>query len=172
MTYHLDQSIEILKRTPDTLNQMLRGLSDKWIYQNEGTGTWSPFDVVGHLIHGEKTDWIPRMMKILHDNNKEFVPFDRFAQYEISRGKSLNQLLDEFSLLRIGNIRELENQNISEDDLMKTGRHPNFGEVSLAQLLSCWTVHDLNHISQISRVMAKQYKEAVGPWVEFLKILH
>ena len=172
MNFRLDKSIEILERTPDVLRLMLDGISAEWTNNNEGEETWSAYDVVGHLIHGEKTDWMPRAELILSDNiNKNFIPFNRFAQLEESKGKTLQQLLDEFKLLREQNIAKLRSIKITEEDLQKKGIHPAFAEVTLSQLLATWVVHDLNHIAQISRVMAKQYKEAVGPWVEYLKIL-
>lgn len=172
MKFELAKSIEILERTPVVLETMLKGLSGEWIMQNEGPDTWSPFDIIGHLIHGEKTDWIPRMEIILSDKaNKQFEPFDRFAQFQSSKGKSIGQLLDEFASLRSANIKKLKSKNLSESDLLKTGIHPAFGEVTLGQLLSTWVVHDLNHIAQVSRVMAKQYKDEVGPWIEYLRVL-
>ena len=172
MEFKLEQAIEVLERTPATLNSLLRDLSEQWLVQNEGPDTWSPYDVIGHLIHGELTDWIPRADIILSDNsNKAFTPFNRFAQAHESSGKSLQQLLDEFKFLRKKNIEHLKSKKITTAALELKGIHPAFGEVTLAQLLSTWVVHDLNHIAQISRVMAKQYKEAVGPWTEYLRIL-
>ena len=172
MSFDLDRSIEILVRTPEVLNAMLNNISSKWTSVNEGGESWSAYDVIGHLIHGEKTDWIPRMEIILSNmEQKTFEPFDRFAQFEDSKGKSLTQLLDEFKSLREKNIETLRSKNITEKDLGRKGIHPAFGEVTLGQLLSTWVVHDLNHLAQISRVMAKQYKEEVGPWVEYLRIL-
>ena len=172
MSFDLDRSIEILVRTPEVLNAMLNNISSKWTSVNEGGESWSAYDVIGHLIHGEKTDWIPRMEIILSNmEQKTFEPFDRFAQFEDSKGKSLTQLLDEFKSLRKKNIETLRSKNITEKDLGRKGIHPAFGEVTLGQLLSTWVVHDLNHLAQISRVMAKQYKEEVGPWVEYLRIL-
>ncbi|WP_421898621.1 DinB family protein [Marinoscillum sp.] len=170
--FDLEKAIEILERTPRTLEQLLDGLSSQWIMTNEGPGTWSPYDVVGHLIHGEKTDWIPRMLIILSEKEpKTFTPFDRFAQEKNSHGKTINELLTAFKNLRLHNLNTLKVQNISSEDLKKTGIHPDFGLVTLAQLLATWTVHDLNHLSQISRVMARQYSSEVGPWVQYLKIL-
>ncbi|HLF63827.1 MAG TPA: DinB family protein [Saprospiraceae bacterium] len=172
MNFDLNKSIQILERTPSVLESMLDGLSDPWTMQNEGPETWSPFDVVGHFIHGEKTDWMPRLQIILSDQmDKQFVAFDRFAQYENSKGKTLQQLLREFRSLREENLRRLKAIPSLEDRLSDTGIHPEFGEVTLAQLLSTWVVHDLNHIAQIARVMAKQYKEEVGPWIDYLGIL-
>lgn len=172
MNFELERSLEILERTPAVLQQLLGGLSDEWTHQNEGSDTWTPYDVIGHLIHGEKTDWIPRMQIILSDNaDKNFEPFDRFAQLKDSNGRSLQDLLDEFKLIREKNIDILRKQNISNEDLLKTGIHPAFNSVTLGQLLATWTVHDLNHIAQIVRIMSYQYKYAVGPWKEYLKIL-
>lgn len=172
MEFNLDHAIPVLSQTPRTVRSMLGELPLEWIEKNEGPETWSPYDIVGHLIHGEKTDWIPRMEIILSDgSNKKFEPFDRFAQFRDSRGKTLHQLLDEFESLRKENIAKLRAKNLKVADFSKTGMHPAFGEVSLAQLLSTWVAHDLNHIAQIARVMAKQYQAEVGPWVEYLRIL-
>jgi len=170
--FSISKSIEILERTPIVLKQLLEGLSPGWISCNEGAETWSPYDVIGHLIHGEKTDWIPRAEQILAaGTNKTFKAFDRFAQFEDSKGKSLAELLDEFTEIRRSNINTLRLFNIAETDLAKTGIHPAFGVVTLRQLLSTWVVHDLDHLSQITRVMAKQYADEVGPWTAYLKIL-
>ena len=172
MKFTLSKSIEILERTPDVLIAMLYSLSTNWTSRNEGGETWSVFDIVGHLIEGEKTDWIPRMEIILSDKpDKTFEPFDRFAQFEASKGKSLTQLLDEFKRLRNRNIEHLRSKNLTNENNEEKGIHPAFGEITLSQLLSTWTVHDLSHIAQIARVMAKQYKAEVGPWVEYLRIL-
>lgn len=172
MNFNLKQSLEILERTPVVLEYLLRGISDDWAMNDEGEETFSPYDVIGHLIHGEKTDWIARMEIILSDKKeKTFTPYDRFAQFEESEGISLNDLLTEFKIARDRNIRILLSKDLTDDDLDRTGIHPKFGEVTLRQLLSTWTVHDLTHLAQISRVMAKQYKEEVGPWLEYLPLL-
>ena len=172
MNFSLSKSIEILERTPDVLITMLQNISPDWTSNNEGGETWSAYDIIGHLIHGEKTDWIPRMEIILSDKqDKKFELFDRFAQFEESKGKSLTQLLDEFKSLRQKNIEFLRSKKLTDKDLDVIGIHPAFGEITLSQLLSTWTVHDLNHIAQISRVMAKHFKPDVGPWVEYLRIL-
>ena len=163
MEYAIDKALPILEKTPALLKLWLQGLSDEWIVNNEGGDTWSVYDVVGHLIHGERTDWMARIRKTLSDTDKEFVPFDRFAQFD--------QLLDEFATIRKQNLEEFRSLNISEQVLSKTGIHPSFGTVTLRQLLSTWVAHDLSHIAQIARVMAKQYKEEVGPWVEYLSIM-
>lgn len=172
MNFNLAKSIEILEGTPNVLIAMLQNISPDWTANNEGGETWSVFDIIGHLIHGEKTDWISRMDIILSEKpDKTFEPFDRFAQFEESKGKSLMHLLDEFKILRIKNIEYLYSKKLTSKNLEEKGIHPAFGEVTLSQLLSAWTVHDLNHIAQISRVMAKQYKEEVGPWIGYLRIL-
>ncbi len=172
MNFSLSKSIEILERTPNVLTALLQNLSDDWTSSNEGGETWNAYDIIGHLIHGEKTDWIPRMEIILSNKqDKTFEAFDRFAQFENSKGKSLTQLLDEFKHLRHQNMELLYAKKLTENDLEATGIHPAFGEVTLSQLLSAWTVHDLNHIAQIARVLAKHYKTDVGPWVQYLKIL-
>jgi hypothetical protein len=172
MKYSLERSYEILERTPTVLKTLLTGLSDEWIMNNEGPETFSPYDVVGHLIHGEKTDWRERATMILeHGVSKTFVPYDRFAQYEESKGKDLLQLLNEFETLRMTNMEWFRSLNLSETDLDKKGIHPVLGQVTLRQLLSTWVIHDLTHISQVTRVMAKQYKEEMGPWLEFFRIM-
>ena len=172
MNFNLEKSIEILERTPDVLISMLHGLSDDWTSANEGEETWSAYDIVGHLIHGEKADWIPRAEVVLSGKSeRRFEPFNRYAQFEESRGKSLHELLEEFKRLRKKNLEQLRSKKITSKDLKETGIHPAFGDVTLSQLLSTWVVHDLNHIAQISRVMAIHYKEDVGPWVEYLRIL-
>jgi len=173
MKYTVQQAIEILDRTPTVCKALLAGLSDDWVMNNEGPDTFSPYDVMGHLIHGEKTDWAARAKMILEfGNTKTFVPWDRFAQYEESNGKSLQQLLDEFVLVREENMRWFKSLQLTESNLAKTGMHPSLGEVTLQNLLSTWVVHDLTHIAQITRVMAKQYKENMGPWPKFFRILN
>jgi DinB superfamily len=172
MDFSINKSIEILERTPSVLKQLTNNLSADWITNNEGGETWSVFDVIGHLVHGDKTDWMTRIEIILSKGTeKAFKSFDRFAQLEESKGKSLEQLLNEFKNIRESNLQKLRGFNLRENDYVKTGVHPKFGIVTLSQLISTWTVHDLDHISQISRVMAKQYKEQTGPWIEYLKIL-
>ncbi len=173
MEFNLPESIKILSRTPNVIEVMLAGLSDEWIFNNEGGESWNAFDIVGHYIHGEQTDWIPRMQVILSDKtDKMFVPFDRFAQFNNSKGKTLNELLDEFKRLRKENLHILQSANLTEADLEKTGIHPHFGSVTLKQLLATWVAHDLSHIHQLCRVLAKQYSEAVGPWKEYLGVLN
>jgi DinB superfamily len=172
MKYNLERSCEILERTPAVLKALLTGIGDEWIYSNEGVETFSPYDVVGHLIHGEKTDWRDRATMILeHGVSKTFVPYDRFAQYEASKGKTLQQLLSEFEEVRIKNLEWFRSLHLSGTDLDKKGIHPSLGEVTLRQLLTTWVIHDLTHIAQITRVMAKQYKDEMGPWLEFFRIM-
>ena len=163
MEFELHQARQILSRTPATLNSLLRDLAPEWFASNEGPETWSPFDVVGHLIHGEKTDWIPRARIIIeHGEAGTFEPFDRFAMFENSKGKQLNDLLDEFARLRAESLAQLDELQITPELLARRAQHPELGVVTLSQLLSTWVLHDLNHIAQIVRVMAKQYGTAVG----------
>jgi hypothetical protein len=172
MEFQLDHAKEILRRTPATLSSLLRGLPEEWVRSNEGAESWSPFEVVGHLIHAEESDWIPRARIILeYGETRAFDPFDRFAMFEKSRGKRLGDLLDRFELLRAENLKELEGMNLNQEMLAKQGMHLELGLVTLSQLLSTWVVHDLGHIGQIVRVMAKQYKEAVGAWQAYLPVL-
>ena len=172
MEFQLDQAKEILGRTPVTLSSLLRDVPETWAHSNEGPDTWSPFDVVGHLIHAEETDWIPRARIILEQGERgTFEPFDRFAMVEKFRGKSLGELLERFERLREHSLQELESMHVTPELLDKRGTHPEFGPVTLGQLLSTWVVHDLGHVGQIVRVMAKQYGEAVGPWKAYLPVL-
>ena len=172
MHFTIEKSIEVLERTPAVLNSLLKGLSADWTSNNEGGDTWSVYDIIGHYIHGEKTDWVTRAKIILSAvADKRFEPFDRFAQFRDSEGKSLAQLLAEFEQLRKENINWLRAQQLTDSNLEQKGIHPAFGEVSLSQLLAAWVVHDLNHIWQISRVMANHYKADTGPWPAYLKIL-
>lgn len=172
-TFDLAEAIQILERTPGVLRVFLSDLAESWIHSNEGDDSWSPFDIVGQLLHGEKTDWITRIrITLADDQDKSFTPFDRFAMFNDSKGKTLGMLLTEFEDLRGKNIEILKEMNITDADYLKTGIHPNFGEVNLKQLLSTWVVHDLGHIRQIARVMAKQYAGEVGPWQQFLRVVH
>ena len=172
MDFKLNDAVALLAKTPPVLMAMLEQLPSQWINNNEGANTWSPFDVLGHLIHGEQTDWIPRAKIILEfGESRAFDVFDRLAQFEHSRGKTIDDLLTEFESLRQGSLTELKALNLTEADLQKTGTHPEFGQVTLEQLLATWVTHDLSHITQISRTMAKQYTEAVGPWRAYLSIL-
>jgi DinB family protein len=168
----VEEAAAVLARTPGALDALLRGLPDDWIGANEGGETWSPFDVVGHLIHGEKTDWMPRVRIILeHGETRPFDKFDRFAQLAASEGRSLGSLLEEFAALRDENVRQLLGLQLSEADLGRRGRHPELGGVTLRQLLATWVAHDLDHVVQISRVLARQYSDEVGPWRAYLRII-
>ncbi len=172
MNFSLAEALPVLQATPGILRAWLADLPDTWIQCNEGPESWSPFDIVGHLIHGERTDWIPRLELVLaHGDSRPFVPFDRFAQFRDSQGKTLEQLLDTFSQLRRANLTRLESLQLQSRDFDRPGRHPELGPVTLGQLLATWVVHDLNHLSQIARVMGRQYTQAVGPWIEYLPLL-
>jgi len=172
MEFNLADGIAVLERTPQTLRSLLSGLPDGWVENDEGPDTWSPYVVVGHLIHGERTDWVERAKIILtQGENRKFVPFDRFAQFRESEGKTLNDLLDEFEEIRAENIATVLSWNLTDEHMSLEGEHPRFGAVTLRQLLSTWVAHDLSHIAQITRVMAKQYRDAVGPWREYLPVL-
>lgn len=173
MEHNLDHTISLLARTPATLDALLRDLPEDWTFRNEGEKTWSAFDVVGHLIHGERSDWMPRARMILRSGDSQpFEPFNRLAQEQESQGKTLPQLLDEFSRLRAENLTELRSMNLRSEDFERRGRHPALGTVTLSELLATWAVHDLTHLHQISRTMACQYREAVGPWKAYLGVLH
>jgi hypothetical protein len=172
MQFNLEKSIELLERTPTVIEALLEGLSDEWLHCDEGENTWSPYVVTAHLIHTEKTNWIPRMEVILSsEEDKSFPPFDRFGQLTNSNGESLTQLISEFKTIRKRSIEILKSKKLTPADLHKTGIHPQLGQVTLGQLLASWTVHDMTHISQIIRVMAKQYTDEVGPWRQNLSIL-
>lgn len=172
MEFRLDDAVAILSRTPTTLKSLLERLPRRWTHANEGVESWSPFDVVGHLIHGERTDWLVRARTIVdHGEARAFEPFDRFAMLEASRGKELGELLDTFAELRAENLARLEALGFGDDDLDKTGLHPELGRVTLRQLLATWVAHDLGHLAQISRTMAKQYREEVGPWRTYMPVL-
>jgi hypothetical protein len=172
MEFDLTTGIAVLERTPQTLRAMLAGLPSGWTDGTEGPETWSPYDIVGHLIHGERTDWIPRAQIILAQGpNRRFTPFDRFAQFRESQGKSLADLLDEFARLRAENLVTLAGWRVTEAQLALEGEHPAFGPVTLRQLLATWVAHDLGHVAQTARVMAKQYREAIGPWRAYLPVM-
>lgn len=172
MEFQLSQARPVLERTPAVLRSLLQGLPAEWTTGNEGPDTWTAFDVVGHLIHGERTDWIPRAEHILeHGDSVSFPPFDREAMFAASRDRSLDQLLDEFEILRARSLQRLDSLRLTPDHLARRGRHPEFGAVTMSQLLSTWVAHDLTHINQIVRVMAKQYGGAVGPWRAYLSVL-
>lgn len=168
----LPQTLALLSRTPAVLDALLRDLPEAWTFGTEGANTWSPFQIVAHLIHAERTDWIPRAKMILQfGETRAFEPFDRSGHEREIQGKTVAQLLDEFARVRSGNLAELRALNLGAEDLSRRGRHPVFGSVTLSQLLATWTAHDLTHLHQISRVLAHQYREAVGPWSVFLGVL-
>ena len=170
--FQLGRATEILSQTPTTLQSMLGGLSDEWTASSGDQDNWQAFDVVGHLIHGEETDWIPRVEIILAQaENRTFVPFDRWAQFERSKGKTLDQLLEIFKELRAENLEKLAALNLTEAHLDLRAMHPELGEVTLRELLASWVVHDLNHIKQIVAVMARKYSDDVGPWTPYMSIL-
>lgn len=170
--FSLAGTVAFLTRTPATLDALLRGMSAEWVRCNEGRDTWSAFDIVGHLVFGERTDWMPRTRMILETGEERpFHPFDRFAQFKESEGKTLEQLLDEFGRLRSQNLSELKALDLQPQDLARRGKHPALGTVTLGELLATWAVHDLTHLHQLSRVMAHQYREAVGPWSAYLGVL-
>jgi hypothetical protein len=172
MKFQVEQAIEILSRTPETVKTLLGNLSDDWVESVENSEEWNPFDVVGHYIHGEETDWIPRAEIILKQGaDRTFEPFDRFAQFEASKGKTLFELLETFAELRKKNLETLASWNLTGEHLRLKGMHPELGEVNLEQLLATWVVHDLTHIRQIATVLAKRYSENVGVWKEYLSIL-
>jgi hypothetical protein len=172
MDFNLRDAVEVLNRTPATLNSLLREMPDRWVMSNEGPDSWSAFDVLGHLIHGDETDWVPRARIILeHGESRAFDPFDRTAMIGKSKGKSLTELLDRFESLRKQNIESLERMGLSAEKLKLKGTHPALGDVTLEQLLATWVVHDLSHIGQIVRIMCKQYDAEVGPWKAYLPIL-
>ena len=172
MNFQFDEALPVLQRTPSVLRPLLLDLPEAWITANEGPGTWTPFDVVGHLIHGERTDWIPRVEHILqHGSAVPFPVFDREAMFVASKGRSLSDLLDTFAQLRAESLNRLAALGLTNDDLTRVGRHPEFGEVTMGQHLATWVAHDLGHISQVVRVMARRYSTAVGPWHAYLSIL-
>ncbi len=171
--FSLPEATALLARTPATLNAMLRGIPDIWVRSNEGPDTWSAFDIVGHLIVGERTDWMPRVRILLeHGEARPFDPFDRFAQTKQTQGQPLEKLLDDFASLRKENLAALDALNLEPQNLTRRGTHPALGAVTLSELLATWTVHDLTHLHQLSRVMAHQYRDAVGPWSAYLGVLH
>jgi hypothetical protein len=169
--FALDDAVALLTHTPATLDALLRGLPAWWTSANEGPDTWSPFDVIGHLIHGEETDWIPRVKIILeHGESRPFDKFNREAQFAAAP-RSMESLLDQFAALRGNNLRILGGLTLTDDDLRRTGRHPAFGVVTLRQLLATWVAHDLDHVMQISRTLGRQYANEVGPWRAYLRVI-
>ena len=172
MDFQLTHALEVLERTPATFRALLAGLPDAWTTPNEGPDTFSAFDNVGHLIHGERADWVPRARIILGQGpDRRFEPYDRFAQYRESEGKSLADLLDEFARLRSANLATVREWRLGERELALEGEHPAFGSVTLRQLLAAWVAHDLGHVAQTARVLARQYRDAVGPWRAYLPVL-
>lgn len=169
--FNLADTLALLVRTPDSLNALLAGTSDRWARATEGSGTWSPYDVIGHLIHGERTDWLPRVRHIMAGETGPFEPFDRTGMFHEPQDLPLDQLLANFAAARRENLAELATLGLTEADLERPGLHPELGAVNMWQLLATWVVHDLDHIAQIARTMAKVYEEAVGPWSEYLMIL-
>jgi hypothetical protein len=173
MNFDLANGIAVLERTPAVLRALLEGLPEAWTHRNEGPDTWSPFDVVGHLVDGEERDWMVRARVILEQGTaRTFEPFDRFRHLRRNVGEPLGELLDQFAGLRAGNLRELEALELTPERLLVEGTHPELGRVTLGQLLATWVAHDASHLAQIGRVMAKQYREDVGPWAEYLPVLH
>jgi DinB superfamily len=172
MDFELDRAMEVLARTPAALDALLDGVSTGWERGTEGPGTFSPFDNIGHLIDGEETDWMPRAQIILaQGENRRFEPYDRFRHKTRNINRTLDSLLDEFARLRAENLGTLRSWNLTESQLELRGEHPGLGPVTLRQLLAAWVVHDLGHIAQVARVMAKQYRAEVGPWVPYLPVL-
>lgn len=169
--FSLEHSVSILARTPVVLKALLENLPEPWVRATEGEGTWSPHDVVGHLVHAERTNWIPRLLHLLEGSTRSFPPFDREGQFAFSGAQVLNELLAEFAGLRRNSLVTLANLNLTAADLERTGLHPELGPVRVDQLLATWVVHDLDHTAQIVRTMAKAYSDAVGPWAVFLSIL-
>jgi len=171
-TFDLGQCVDVLGRTPQVVRELLTGLTADWTRRNEGGDTWSPYDVLGHLIHGEKADWIPRAEIILGPGaDKRFTPFNRLAQFQEGGERSLEQLIDDFAAARRASLEQLRSFHLTDADLDRTGIHPEFGTVTLRQLLATWVVHDLDHVVQISRVMAKRLTGEVGPWIAYLRVL-
>jgi hypothetical protein len=171
--FNVAEAVAVLTRTPATLNALLRGLPSIWVHGNEGKHTWNAFDIMGHLVFAERTDWMPRVRIVLENGEaRPFDPFDRFAQLKVSQDKSLEQLLDDFACLRRDNLAALHALNLQQEALNRRGKHPALGVVTLSELLATWAVHDLTHLHQLSRVMAHQYRDVVGPWSAYLGVLH
>jgi hypothetical protein len=170
--FNVTDAVAVLTRTPATLNSLLRGLPSLWVESNEGKDSWSAFDILGHLVFGERSDWMPRVRILLeYGETRAFDPFDRFAQFNGNQEKSMEQLLDDFARLRRENLAALGALNLRQESLSRRGKHPTLGVVTLGELLAAWAVHDLTHLHQLSRVMAYQYREAVGPWSAYLGVL-
>ena len=172
MQFEFESALEVLKATPSVLDALLRGKSSAWLNSRKTPESFSPLDVLGHLIHGEITDWIPRVRIILeHRDTRAFNPFDRFSFSELIAGKPVEDLLDEFAQLRRQGLLTLSELGVAENELNLPGMHPGLGRVTMSNLLAAWAVHDLGHISQIVKTMACEYREAVGPWTPYLSIL-
>ena len=172
MDFRFEDALPVLRRTPSVVRGLLQDLPEHWTAAVEGPGTWSPYDVVGHLIHGERTDWVPRVEHLLrYGEAVPFPPFDREGMFRESKGRSLSELLDDFAVLRLDSLNRLAALGLTDADLTRVGRHPEFGVVTLGQHLATWVAHDLGHISQIVRVMSRQYTDAVGPWRKYLSVL-
>jgi hypothetical protein len=172
MKQNLTDTLALLERTPGTLNALLRDLPQDWTHASEGDNTWNAFEIVGHLIHGERADWIPRVTMILESGDKRtFVPFDREGHAREITGKRLPEMLDEFAALRAKNLDAIRALHLKDADLARPGRHPSLGPVTLSELLAAWAVHDLTHLHQISRVFAHQYRDAVGPWTRYMGVM-
>lgn len=174
MEQSLERTVAVLKRTPATLDAMLRGLPNEWMRSHEGEGTWSASDVVAHLIQCDKTNWVPRARMILESRGREvqeFPPFDRAGGMQLNRQRALGDVLDEFAKVRLASLRTVKEWGLGPEEMAMRGRHPKLGEVTLSELLATWAAHDLNHIHQISRVLAHQYREAVGPFAKYLGVM-
>jgi hypothetical protein len=170
--FRFSDAVPILRRTPEVVRTLLRNLPEEWTGGNEGPNTWTPFDVVGHLIHADREDWMPRVRHILERGEADVFPaFNREGMFSASKGRTLDDLLGEFAVIRAESLTQLETLRLTETDLLRTSRHPEFGVVTLGQHLSTWVVHDFTHINQIVRVMARQYGKAVGPWQAYLSVL-
>ncbi|MFC4639063.1 DinB family protein [Deinococcus hohokamensis] len=170
MEFRLEEGMPVLRATPGTLRALLQDLPDPWVHANEGPQTWSPFEVVGHLVMAEQQNWRPRLQSLWHGEGT-FPPFDRFAHLGAHQGRSLDELLDEFRRQRAESLELLEALKLTPQDLSRTGKHPEFGAVTLGQLLATWVTHDLSHLVQVSRTLARQYRAAVGPWQAYLSVL-
>jgi hypothetical protein len=172
MSHDLENTVSLLARTPAALDALLRGLPEAWTHRNEGEGTFTAVDVVGHLIYADKADWMPRARMILdHGETRPFEPFDRWGHVEECRGRTLSQLLDEFARVRAECLAELRALNLTPSRMELRGRHPSLGPVTLSELLATWAAHDLTHLHQISRIMAHQYRDKIGPFAAFLGVL-
>lgn len=171
--HDLSRTTALLARTPPALSALLKGLPDEWTQRHEGDGTWTVYDVVGHLVHGEHADWMPRVRRLLeHGEALAFDSFDREAMFRESQGRPLEAVLEEFAKARAASLAELVGLDLQPADFERRGRHPTFGPVTLGQLISTWAAHDLTHLHQISRILAYQYRQDVGPWVKYLGVLH